>query len=537
LIDAARVLGLLGMSIVAVPIVLWYASTNALRHILLPLVVGLLFFCLAATVAVWAIGGMEQPLLAALLATAIPLCFAVAESERPATGTILLASLPLGLICITRPDGPVFALAGVISVIAAGRLSGRPRAVRPALLLLLFPLLLYLGQTVFRYFYYGELLPNTALVKLTPSTHHFMNGLKYVMGGMRALLPFSLIAVPALVWALLSRHTRERAILLLLTAGLWLAYLVFIGGDIFPASRHFLPVIVVFTFTLVEGMRLGCGYFSKRTRVRWPYVAAGLVVLFVIYSYVQFTDARNRRALAERWEWDGKVVGLVLKAAFSSQEPLIAVSAAGCIPYWSELPALDMMGLSDYYLARHPPADLGRGSLGHELGDGRYVLSREPDIVCFHTGRMKALFRSGREMQETEEFYELYAPVRLRGTFPHEFVATLWVRKYSDKVGIRRSPTKVTVPGFLFNANPNTVAFPDRSGRLVVAVSAGHPAGVALDFLPPETWDIEIKASHPEGIKTQFKRLNGSAEIVLSTTRTEPIEVREMVLKEPPAGD
>jgi arabinofuranosyltransferase len=537
LIDAARVLGLLGMSIVAVPILLWYASTDTLRRTLLALVVGILFFCLAAPVAVWAIGGMEQPLLAALLAAAIPLCFAVMESGRPAAGLVLLASLPLGLICITRPDGPVFVLAAVISVIAAGRLSGRTRALRVALLIMLCPLLLYLGQTAFRYFYYGQLLPNTALVKITPSTHHFLNGLRYIMGGMRALLPFSLLAVLALVWGLVAQQTRQRATLLLSTAGLWLAYLVFIGGDIFPASRHFLPVIVVFSFALVEGMRLAYGYVSERRGMRWPYVAAGLVALFAVYSYVQFTDARNRRAVTEQWEWDGKVVGLLLKAAFSREEPLIAVSAAGCIPYWSELPALDMMGLSDYYLPRHPPADLGRGSLGHELGDGRYVLSRAPDIICFHTGRMKALFRSGREMQETEEFYELYTPVRLRGTSPHEFVATLWIRRSSDGIGISRSDREVTVPGFLLNANPNTIAYLNERDRLVVAVSAGQPAGVVLDFIPPETWEIDIAATHPEEIKTGVRRLDGSAEIVLSTDREEPIEVQQIVLSAVAARD
>ena len=45
----------------------------------------------------------------------------------------------------------------------------------------------------------------------------------------------------------------------------------------------------------------------------------------------------------------------------------------GTLAYWSELPALDMLGLNDRYLATHPPADFGQGGLGHELGDADYV--------------------------------------------------------------------------------------------------------------------------------------------------------------------
>ena len=41
----------------------------------------------------------------------------------------------------------------------------------------------------------------------------------------------------------------------------------------------------------------------------------------------------------------------------SEEEPLFAVTAAGCLPYFSELPALDMLGLNDRHIAHHrPPA-------------------------------------------------------------------------------------------------------------------------------------------------------------------------------------
>jgi hypothetical protein len=53
------------------------------------------------------------------------------------------------------------------------------------------------------------------------------------------------------------------------------------------------------------------------------------------------------------------VVGLVLKRGFAAQQPLLAVTASGCVPFWSELPALDLLGLSDRHIARSRPPERG----------------------------------------------------------------------------------------------------------------------------------------------------------------------------------
>ncbi len=52
---------------------------------------------------------------------------------------------------------------------------------------------------------------------------------------------------------------------------------------------------------------------------------------------LQILNDEAQGAIAERWEWDGKVIGLLLKKTFSAQQPLVAVTAAGCIPYWSRV--------------------------------------------------------------------------------------------------------------------------------------------------------------------------------------------------------
>jgi arabinofuranosyltransferase len=533
LIDAVRVLGVAGMGAVLISVLLYYARENPPRQVWLGVLVGLLFYCLAAPVAVWAIGGMEQPLVAALLGVAIPLSFVVIESERPRTRTVLLLSLVLGLLCITRPDSPIFVVGVALSILIGRRLLGYSWSWRTVLLPVVVPLLFYGGQTGFRLLYYGELVPNTALVKISPSAYHLTGGLKYIGRGMLALAPFSFGAIFFLVVSLVSHNARQRGILLLLVMSLWLAYVAFIGGDFFCAYRHFIPVIVVFTYALIEGARL-VQRRMQQSRVKRSLFLGALVIMFIPYVYVQFTDPRNRMAMTERWEWNGKVMGLLLKKAFAEQQPLIAVTAAGCLPYWSELPAVDMFGLNDYYLPRHAPKAMGSRWIGHELGDSRYVLGRKPDLVIFHTGKKRFIVESMIELQRSPEFLELYTPVRFRGAYPHGFVGTMWVRKYSDKIGIRQSAEEIRVPGFLLNDNPNTAAYLNASDELVVPVSAAQYAGIDLEPIDIEDWNIAVEASGPAGVEARVDCTQDSPKLILTTTSPDTIEVNGLVLTRRP---
>jgi hypothetical protein len=348
---------------------------------------------------------------------------------------------------------------------------------------------------------------------------------------MLSLAPFSFIALCALIVCLISSQSRKRALLLLSMALLWGLYVVIVGGDLFPAWRQFVPLIVIFTFAIIEGFRLGYIYIQERSPSNLPSLIFSSVilipVLFVIYTHVQFTNPVNGRAIVEQWEWDGQVVGLLLKKAFANQQPLIAVTAGGCLPYWSELPALDMLGVNDYYLPRHRPKDIGEGDLGHELGNGRYVLDSKPDIIIFHTGFLGDVFRSGQEMQRTKEFFESYTPIRCRGMIPYEYLAVLWFRKYSDKIGVSQGSQEIRVPGYMLNANPDSFAYLNGNGELVVPIVSGLSVGIEIPIPTPQDWKCEVKASDPVSIHCHLT----SDGIALDTNSTKPIEIEEVILK------
>lgn len=531
LIPAARALGVLCTIAAMGALAGWSLGTTPRASRWFPPVVGLLYLSLAAPLAVWAIGGLEQPLLAALLAAAIALMFRVLGNDAADNRTVAALSVALGLLCLTRPDGPLFAVAAAASILLAGASGGMTGRLRLAILVMLGPILFYSGQLAFRWFYYGELVPNTALVKITPSATHWARGLAYVSDGLRSSSPVTLLVAASAAGLLLAPGSRRRALYLLLTIVTWTGYVVFVGGDIFPAYRHLVPLFVVFAFLLADGARLLVDRLASRPG--WLIAAQLLVlILFVPYFQHQRQDRHNHRAVLERWEWECRDLALFLKDAFARQQPLVAVTAAGCLPYWSELPALDMLGLNDYYLPRHPPPDIGTGLSGHELGDGEYVLRRNPDLIVFNVGSPPH-YRSGDELARLPAFHERYVPVTV-STEPAGYRGIVYINKYSEKpgLGIVATASSVTVPGILFAAQ-GTIARLDERARPVVDVQPGVVLDVRFESTEPlEGWTADVRASSA-GLSAALQQTGATVTVSIRSHASTTVALETVVLKRP----
>jgi hypothetical protein len=220
----------------------------------------------------------------------------------------------------------------------------------------------------------------------------------------------------------------------------------------------------------------------------------------------QLADGENRRAREERWVWEGQAVGELLGTAFGPSAPLLAVDPAGCLPYFSRLPALDMLGLNDRTLAWNAPSDLGGGWIGHEAGDGRYVLSRKPDLVvfCSPAGGSRPCFRSGREMVRDPGFRGLYHLVAFETAAPGRLRSRIWVRRNSERIGVRRTENSVHLPGYLFATHRESVAFLAPGGHLEARAPA--TGSLRLPALPLESgrWRYRLDAA---GIDVQVRFL------------------------------
>jgi hypothetical protein len=488
LVTAARLLGF--VSIAAAIIAVVYAHRPKDFKFASALLPALLFLPLAAPIAVWAIGGMEQPLIAGLLGWAVVLSYRPLEAADERALSFLLPGFLFALLCLTRLDGALFSAVAVFVILVTGR--GKRASWRQAVVLVALPILFTLFQIAFRRAYYGEWVPNTALVKFTPSLKHALDGWAYVRTGAFSILPLLAIAVAAAVLSVRTKFMRRRVVLLSSVLLAWTGYVILIGGDIFPAWRHFVPLLVL----LVLLAAIGAEWLARNARRnQFAIATVATVLLLAVFVVLQARDSENLRAMSERWEWDGKAVGLLLKQAFGAQQALLAVDPAGCLPYWSELPTVDMLGLNDYYLPRHPPPGVGQGAIGHELGDGQYVLNRKPDLVIFliPTGSDRGYFLSGRQMQDDPRFFRDYTLVRFETPQPHRVVSRIWVRRNSERIGIRESPGNILIPGFLLNSSDATVAYLNSANELVVAASRATPARLDKFDLPSGRWRIEAQ--------------------------------------------
>jgi arabinofuranosyltransferase len=489
LVDSVRILGFMScFMIVCTPYLLFLKGY--LQHLASLLVSTYLLAC-CAPIAIWSIGGLEQPLLAALLCLSFICLFPFDAISWPLPGVFL------GLIAITRPDGILFAGCACLSILFVKGIS--KQSILLCLKIMLLPFLFFVAQLIFRYDYYGTLVPNTALVKISFSFQRLVTGIKYVAGGIVSLFPFSFI-LPVLLFVLYRRNCyREMVVFISLTCMAWFSYLVFIGGDIFPGSRHFLPVIPL----LAIGIALGTDTLLPAITAKFRGVKIAVVccAVFSLYISVQMAFPNNARAKEERWEWDGKAIAGMLKEEWKEEKPLFAITAAGCLPYWSEFPCIDMLGLNDYYIPRHPPREFGKGYLGHDLGDADYVLSRKPDLIsfCGPNGSLKPCFTADKQLTHKVDFLRNYQAAFFRTPLPLVTQAIVWIRKNSDKIGTRISGDTVVIPCWLLSTEKSPV-IQDADKKFIVETSPNDTLLLRALSLPEGTWKIQLNKNKPVGM-------------------------------------
>ncbi len=412
-------------------------------------------------VAVWAVGGLETPLLLLLLAIAVTAMRRGFAAERSPTRALAVAGGALALACWTRPDAPIWVLAAVV----AGAVFGGSRRTIAAVWLGGLPLLAVAAQSAFRVAYYGDWVPNTARAKL-PAEMPLQAGCDYAGGGLLALSPLlGLALIGWFGWAR-RRPPCERvltgfAVFALL---LWLAFVVRVGGDVFPNHRFFVPLLVPLAVLAARGLDVLAA--SGRRGAPVACLAAAIA------AAVAWAEAVGHERRQDAWEWRALATGEWLGRAFAPRQPLLAVDAAGAVPFASRLPCVDMLGLCDRVIASTPAG--AAHVVGHGRGNGDYVLSRRPDLVMFHIppGSPQPNWLSGVEMERNPEFLRDYRAVvcdagevalRASGSAPLRLVMRV---RLHGRVGVSRDAAGWSVPGWLLGSFRQTMSHlsppPDR---------------------------------------------------------------------------
>lgn len=423
---------------------------------LLSALIGCLALCLSAPIAVWALGGLEQPLLAALLAWAAYFGIRWVSTAKGSARDANVMGLLLGLAVLARADAALFtALFYAGAVLADGV---RPRTLIARARVLPIPIGFFLAQEIFRHFYYGAWLPNTAYVKVAFTFHRLYTGLRYDVYGTGSEIIFLLLAVVGCVALWIAGKKRQVIFLATVCIG-WLLYILVIGGDIFPSYRHFVPVMALMGFLVA-----GCGLLTLAAPFRFSRVRVALFIALTLLVVTSDLTAHQDLKVQQ-----GQSVGLFLRQAFGAKHPLFASDAAGVMPFYSHFDAVDPLGLNDYHIAHHPAADRGHGWVGHELGDGKYVLDLKPDLVMSANFDGTMDFPADRQLLADPRFASHYQLIFINAGPPYPVRAGIFIRRIDGRLGIQISGNQVEVPAYLATAsNANSVRLVDGQAQLVI---------------------------------------------------------------------
>lgn len=499
LVTAARLLGAACMALLLAALAVLHPVRRA--QAVWPVAVAPLLLAATPPLALWTFGGLEPPLTMALLAWSV--LAGLALVRHPSIPRALTLGLPLALLVLARGDGPVFVIGLALAAAWLLRRNGLAAALGIAALWVLPPLLAFAAQLGFRLAYYHDWLPNTAYVKVVPTLSRALSGLiAYTLPAALAMGGAVILAGVGLVTAR-RRGDRLLPCMTLLPALLWSVHISLIGGDYMVGWRHHLATA---TLLLLLGTAAVPWWTARPRRWRWA------LLLLLASAATQLLDFETRRARSEDWEWTGKAVGTMLGSAFAAQRPLVAVEAAGTVPFFSGLPALDLYGLNDRHIARQPahPGLL----IGHDHGDGLYALSRRPDLVVF--GFYGATFfgpsPSAEAMVRTLDFLSHYRPVVFATAPPDPVRARLWVRT-DGLVGIVRTDRGIVVPAYLFGAldplhldapdpqalverfvqSPPQQARLDRDGNICGEVLTAAPLSCSRVAVPAGRWRVALQ--------------------------------------------
>ena len=229
-------------------------------------------------------------------------------------------------------------------------------------------------KRTWRFFYYGDFLPNTYYAKVGGFSWErsrfyldsFFSG--YHLYG---FIPLGIVAI----WA-----RRDFTSALFATAvAVNLAYLTWIGGD-FLEYRFLVPILPYLYWLVVDGVRaiatleIGAGWRRALPRAAAAVVVSALLAGTILGSASDQTWSVGRgiegvaasRFYAEVRIGQGRLLRSLIDGGALPRELRWQTRGAGAIPYYTGWYTLDTLGLNDRYVARQPLRPGSHGRVGHQ---------------------------------------------------------------------------------------------------------------------------------------------------------------------------
>lgn len=298
------------------------------------------------------------------------------------------------------------------------------------------PFAIYL---LWKLYYYGDILPNTFYAKTGFGVFYLLRGLEYITNAFLSHYYFLLLPVP-LVFLVkkMSYHPRLKLMYFLLAANI--ANVLFVGGDVLPLNR-FVLISVAIAFVILTVFLSRIWERISKQKSAWAFLSLLLLSVFAIYTY----DIEINRVK----EWRSFELGLVQKmkeyARFlkeiSEKEkriPKVALSTIGALSFYSNAKVVDLIGLTDKYIAHNPKEEPGiAGNISVLWKERRYnadyILSMKPDYIIFPAGLKPSAYPEAAIFSKSE-FYYYYYPQLIYSDKMNSMLPVYTLKKLSENI-------------------------------------------------------------------------------------------------------
>jgi hypothetical protein len=341
----------------------------------------------------WSLRGMEVGLLTLLINLALLLAL---KQENQ-----ILISLILALAIIVRMD------AAISAILIAIYFFIKKKSFLPALVVFLTVAVILLFQK----YYFGDLLPTTYYQKVTGYSifERMRKGiLVFNEFATRDVLTLFLLSIAAVVFY--KQRTAETFLLLGIFVG-QCAYSIYVGGDYAEletnAANRFItqgmPALFIL-FSWMTGRILSDlstaqpQHAFSNSKVN-PAIPLAIIMLLIVSGEPWFNYSIDNAPLLKA---DIRRVKLAIHIKENtSPEAVIAVHAAGQIPYYSERKTIDLLGLNDPIVAKG--AGEGEFYPGHNKWNYYYSINElQPDLIADNFAPLGTFMRDNDQYELLE---------------------------------------------------------------------------------------------------------------------------------------
>ena len=330
--------------------------------------------------ACYGLSGLENPLFALFILLSIDLLL---------NNRWYLLGIVISLAAMTRPEGVMLAVPVVIYLL----FFVKKWTLRMTLLCktACAAFVLFIPWTLWRYNYYGYLIPNTIAAKHGMDFWYQLKiGFKYTFRFMFDNIELVVLIGFPTAFLLFNNYRNKsikvvnetKIVILFISLITFVIIYTYFGGDWMPGFRFYasiIPLISIFMVVLWSHSQ-----FLNRNMI--------FICILAVTAFTQIrTTLQSPYMIKGVNEWrsevDGlKKIGLWFKSTLPDKT-LIATFPNGAFSYYNELPTIDAGGLTDNTVGRFGSKQKIGGVPGHIAEHWKYGLGRKPEIIAVMGGR------------------------------------------------------------------------------------------------------------------------------------------------------